>query len=107
PQRVDRLAIVADLEVQHVARGAAAAEFGNLLASLDHRTLVDQPAAVVAVGRQPLLIVLDDDQFAVADQSGTRVHHRPVARRAYRGAAATGDVDALLGRLAGFEPTQQ
>src|SRR5690606_16121763 len=96
PQRVDRLAVVADLEVEHVARRAGAAEFGDLLPGLDHRPLVDQPVAVVAVGRQPLLVVLDDDQFAVADQSGPRIHHRAVARRAHRGAAAAGDVDALF-----------
>src|SRR3546814_3137755 len=59
-----------------------------------------QPGAVVAVGREPFVIVLDDHQFAVADQARTRIHHHPARGRAHRLAAGPGDVDALPGRVA-------
>ena len=58
-------------------------------------------ARFVAVGRQPLVVVLDDDQFAITDQAGTRIHHHAVGGRAHRLARAAGDVDALPGRVAG------
>src|SRR3546814_15294462 len=81
--RVDRLAVVADLEVQHVAGGAAAAHLGDLFAGLHHLALVDQPDAVVAVGREPFVIVLDDHQFAVADQIGRASSRERVCRYVY------------------------
>src|SRR5688572_3928537 len=96
-QRVHRLAVVADLEMQHLARGAGIAHLGDLLAGLDPGTLVHQPGTVVAVGRQPLLVVLDDHQLPVADQSGARVHHHAIGRGPHRLAALAGDVDALPG----------
>ena len=44
---------------------------------------VHQALAVVAVGRQPLVAVLDDHQFAVADQAGAGIHDHAVGGRAH------------------------
>src|SRR5690554_2547372 len=99
-QRIDRLAVVADLEVQHVALGAGAAHLGDLLAGLHAVALAHQAPAVVAVGREPLLVVLDDDELAVADQARARVHDHAVAGGAHRLPGGTGDADALLRRVA-------
>src|SRR4249919_2464527 len=100
-QRVHRLAVEADFEVQHVALGAAVAHLGDLLACLDQLPFVDQPRAVVAVGGQPRVVVLDDDQLAVSDQAGTGIHHDAVCRGADGLSRLAGDVDALAGRLTG------
>ena len=86
--------------MQHVARGAAAAHFRDLLAGLDQRALVHQPRAVVPVGRQPLVVVLDDHQFAVTHQTRARVHHHAVGGGAHRLPGLAGDVDALTGGIA-------
>src|SRR5690606_24602985 len=103
----DRLAVVADLEVQHVAVGAGAPHLRDLLAGLHRLALADQALAVVAVGRQPVLVVLDDDQLAVADQAGAGIHHHAVGRGDHRLAAAAADVDALAGVVAGDEGPKQ
>src|SRR5690606_7857844 len=66
-ERIHRLAVVADLEMQHVARGPAVAELGDLLSRLHRVALLHEPRAVVPIGAQPVLVVLDDDQLAVAD----------------------------------------
>src|ERR1700722_19742084 len=99
--RVDRLAVVADLEVDHVAVRTGAAHLGDLLTGLHALPFIHQALAVVAIGRQPLVAVLDDDQLAVADQAGAGVHHHTVGGGLDRLAAGTGDVHALLGRIAG------
>ena len=57
-QRIHRLAVVADLEMQHVARRAGAAHHRDLLAGLHDRAFVDQARTVVAVGRQPRSLCL-------------------------------------------------
>ena len=85
--------------MQHLARGAGIAHLGDLLAGLDPGTLVHQPGTIVAVGRQPLLVVLDDHQLPVADQSGARVHHHAIGRGPHGLAALAGDVDALPGGI--------
>ena len=86
--------------MQHVARRAAAAHLGDLLAGLHQLALVDQARAVVAIGGQPLVAVLEDHQLAVADQAGTGIHHHPVGGGAHRLPALAGDVDALPGGIA-------
>ncbi|KAG0767193.1 hypothetical protein G6F22_017688 [Rhizopus arrhizus] len=99
--RVDRLAVVANLEVDHVAVRAGAAHLGDLFTRLHALAFIHQALAVVAIGRQPLVAVLDDDQLAVADQAGAGIHHHAIGRGLHRLAAGAGDVDALLGRVAG------
>ena len=92
--------------MQHVARRAAAAHLGDLLAGLHQLAFVDQPRAVVAVGREPLVVVLDDHQFAIADQSRARIHHHAIGGGAHGLAGLAGDVDALPGRVAGGEAAE-
>src|SRR5690554_1250314 len=99
-QRIERLAVVADLEVQHVAVGAGAAHLRDLLAGANAVALAHHALAVVAIGRQPLLVVLDDDQLAVADQARTRIHHHAVAGSVHRLPGRTRDADALARGIA-------
>src|SRR5690606_6421203 len=94
-------AVEADLEVQHVTVGAGTAHFRDLLASLHVLALVHQALAVVAIGRQPLLVVLDDDQFAITDQARAGIHHHAVGGGLHRLPAGAGDVHALPGGHAG------
>ena len=89
--------------MQHVAGGATAAHLGNDIAGFDLRTLGDQSPAVVRVGGEPLIVVLDDDQLTVADQSGTGVNNDAIGSRNHRLPGAAGDVDALLCLIAGHE----
>src|SRR5690606_28043022 len=72
----------------------------DLLARAHALALGHPAAAVVAVGGEPLLVVLDDDELAVADQARTRIHHHAVAGGAHRCAGAAGQADALPGRVA-------
>src|SRR5690606_20292462 len=101
PERIDRLAVVANLEVQHVACGAGAAHFRDLLAGGDPRAFVHQTRAVVPISGQPLFVVLDDDQFAIAHQARSRVHHHAVGGGAYRLPGIAGDADTLLRWITG------
>src|SRR5690606_33748533 len=93
-------AVVADLEMQLVAVGAGAAHLGDLLARLHPLALGYQALAVVAVGRQPLFVVLDDDQLAIAHQARARIDHDAVGGRVHRLAGGAADVDTLAGGVA-------
>ena len=84
--------------MQHVAGCTAAAHFGDLVAGLHALPFIDQTRAVVAIGRQPLLAVFDDDEFTVADKTGAGIHHYAVGGGAYRRAAFAGDIDTLSDR---------
>ena len=86
--------------MQHVARGAAAAHLRDLLAGLHALALVDQACAIVAIRREPLLVVLDDHQLAVTHQARPRIHHHAIGRSAHRLAALACDVDALARGIA-------
>src|SRR5690606_5725710 len=96
-KRIDGFAVVADLEMQLVAVGAGAAHLGDLLARLHPLALGYQALAVVAVGRQPLFVVLDDDQLAIAHQARARIDHDAVGGRVHRLAGGAADVDTLAG----------
>lgn len=77
--RVHRLTVVTDLEVDHVAVRTGAAHLGDLLTGLHALPFIHQALAVVAIGRQPLVAVLDDDQLAVANQAGAEYTTTPLA----------------------------
>src|SRR5690348_10000542 len=68
-ERVDRLAVLANLEMQLVARARAGAHLRDLLTGFDLVAFFDQARAIVAVGRQETGIVFDDDQLTVAEQA--------------------------------------
>ncbi len=103
--RIYRSSIAADLEVQHVATSAAASHFGDLLASLYALAFIDQTFAVMAVRRQPFVRMFDDDQLAVADQTGTRIHNHAIGRGQHRISSIAGDIKPLPGGVAGHETT--
>jgi hypothetical protein len=73
PQRVDRLALPANLEVQLDLVGVGVAHLGDLLSLDDLLPLFDQDVAVVRVRRQVSVVVLDDDELAVPAKSAARV----------------------------------
>src|SRR5688500_6046926 len=86
--------------MQRIAVRPARSHLGDDLARLHAIAFLYQPLAVVPVGGQETRVVLDDDEFAIADQAVAAVDHAAVGRGAHRIAAATGDVDALAGRVA-------
>jgi hypothetical protein len=100
-QRIDRLAVAADLEVQHVARRAGVAHARDHLPGGDARALAHQAAFVVRIGRQPFLGMLDDDQLAVTDQARAGIDHDAIGGRLHVLSGAAGDVDALPRLVAG------
>ena len=72
-RRIDRLALLADLEVQLHAVGVGRAHLGDLLAALDGLVVLDQQRLVVRVGGEVGRVVLEDHQVAVAAQAGAGV----------------------------------
>ena len=58
--------------------GVAAAHLGDLLAFFDSLVFLDHQGLVVGIGSQKGVVVLEDDQVAVATQPGTGVHHPTV-----------------------------
>jgi len=89
--------------MQHVARRAGAPHFGNGLSGPDLLTFGDQTFAIVPVGGQKLIVVLDDDQLAVANQSGTGIHHDAAGCGMHDLTCRPGDIDALTRGIARHE----
>ena len=67
------LPMPADLEVQLHLVGVGVAHLGDLLAARDLLAFLHEDLAVVRVRRQVRVVVLDDDELAVAAQSGAGV----------------------------------
>ena len=95
-QRVYRLAVFAQLEVQLHALAVAVAHGGNALAAPHGLAFAHEQALVVAVGGEVGLVVLHDDEVAVAAQAGTAVHHFAVGSGHNGLAGGAADVDALF-----------
>ncbi len=86
--------------MQHVATGAAAAKFSDLLASAHTGAFFDQAATVMSICRQPFIAVFDDDQLTVTDQPSAGIHHHPIARSQHWLARLAGNRYALAGAIA-------
>ena len=73
-------------------------EFGQVhaLALAHGLVFLDEDLAVVGVGGQQLLAVLDDDQVAIPPQLRAGIHHPPRLGRHHGGAGLASDVDALV-----------
>src|SRR5690242_13173154 len=67
--RIRRLAVLADLEVELIAARAARSHLGDRLAGFHLVAFLHEPLLVVAVRGEKRGTVLDDDQLAVADQA--------------------------------------
>src|SRR5207342_2003970 len=64
-QRIDRLALPADLKMQFHAVRIAATELGDALTALDRLPLLHDDLAIVRIGTDELFAVFDDDEVAV------------------------------------------
>ena len=98
-QRINGLAVVANLEMQHVARSPSPPHLGDLLPGLHQLPFVHQARTIVPIRRQPRIVVLHDDQLTVADEPRTRIHDDAIAGSTDRRTTRTPDIDALLRRL--------
>src|SRR5690606_24013339 len=104
---IDRLALAPHFEVQRIAARAARAHLRDDVTGSDTLAFLHEPLAVVPVRGQPGRIVLDDDEFAVADQAVAAVDHGAGRRGTHRITGLPGDVDALAYRIAGRERADQ
>ena len=77
-QGVDRFALVTDLEVQLVAVRTGRTQLGNHLTQLDTLPLSGDETVIVGIGGNEIITVPDDDQFAVADQTFSRIYHHAI-----------------------------
>src|SRR5574343_800859 len=93
--RVNRLALLANFKVQLHPIRVGGAHFGDLLTLAHHLVFLDQQGLVVSVGRQVVAGVLDDDQVAVAAQTGAGIHHAAVTRSHHGITRLARDGDAL------------
>src|SRR5574343_1502975 len=94
--RIDRFALAAHLEVQLHAVGVAVAHLGDLFAAAHLLVFLDQQLLVVGVSRQVGVVVLEDDQVAIAAQACAGIHHLAVGRGQHRVAGLACDVHALV-----------
>ena len=104
-QRVLRAAIHSNFEMQLWLVAIITSHFGNLAAGSHLLAFTDQAFAVVCISAEHSIAVLDNDQFAVPQQSITAIHHLAVRRGNYRLAWPAPDINALSGRVIGLEPT--
>src|SRR5581483_11798613 len=94
-QRVDRLAVLADLEMQQRLLLRPDAELGDRLPGGDQIAFAHEALAVVAVGREIRLVVLDDHELAVALEAGAAVDDAAGCGGDHRLAEIAGNVEAL------------
>src|SRR5438105_14758448 len=98
-RRIDRLALPPDLEMQLHAVGVARAHLRDFL-SLAHRLVfLHQQGLVVRVRGQIRVVVLEDDQVAVAAQARACVDDTPVGGRQHGITGLAADVEALVALL--------
>ena len=95
--RIDRHAIAAQLEMKFRSRGAGAPHFGNFLTPSHRVFFLDQHDAVVRIGGQEHIVVLDDDHVTVGPHVLSDVHHAAIGCGKDRVAGLPVDVDALVG----------
>jgi len=72
-----RTAVNANFKMQHHLVAVVGAHLGDLAARKHLLALIHQPLAIVGVSAKHPVTVLDDDQFAVADEPAAAVHDLP------------------------------
>lgn len=93
---VDGFSLAANLEVQLHPISARRPHFCDRLPCLDLLPLPNHKPAVVAVGTDVGIIVLDDDEFAVAPQATPGVNHRTIRCSKNRLSQISGDINAFI-----------
>ena len=88
--------MLADLEMKLIAVGTAGAYFGDLLPRLGLAALSEQQSAVVRVRRQEDVVVLDNYQVPVPNDTGTAIDNNTVRRRDDRFPSFARQVDTLV-----------
>ncbi|MDQ0586733.1 hypothetical protein QFZ47_000842 [Variovorax paradoxus] len=95
-RRVDGLALAADFEMQLDAVGVAVAHLGDLLALLHRLVFLHEQRLVMRIGREVGVVVLQDDQVAVAAQTCAGIDDAAVGRREDSVSRLAADVEALV-----------
>src|ERR1700681_3000476 len=92
---VDGLSEATDFEMKLDLVGVGVAHFADLLSLADLLSFLDQNLPVVRVRRKVGVVVLDDDQLAVAAQACSRVNHSTSSAGHHRLTGLAHDVDAF------------
>ena len=95
-QWVDGLTLAANLEVKLDAIRTSGPHFRNHLSDLDLLPLLYQKPAVMTVGANKGVIVLDDYQFTVAAKPATGVHNGPTGRSQNRLSQFPSQINAFI-----------
>src|SRR4029078_6075751 len=82
-ERIDRHAVAADLEVQPRLALGAEAPRSDPFSARDVLPLHQDQLAVVPVGCQVGLVMLDDHELPIADETAARIHDAALCRRAH------------------------
>ena len=96
PDRVYGFTVSSDLKVQINGFCSRAALFCDLLTRPHRVALAHQQAVIMPVSGEVLFVVLDNQLFAKADDSGTGVHHLPCSSSDNRISPLSGNVDAFV-----------
>src|SRR5690349_936444 len=81
PRRVDWLALLANLEMQLHRVGVGIAHLGDDLTLGHVIAFFHDDRAVMGIGRQQAVAVLDDDEVTITSNAATSVHYFARARR--------------------------
>src|SRR5690606_25878896 len=95
-QWIDGFSLAANLEVKLDAIRTGGSHFRNHLSDLDLLPLLYQKPAVMTVGTNKGVAVLDDHQFTVATKPATGVHNGPTGRSQNRLAQFTSQINAFI-----------
>src|SRR5690606_7065774 len=95
-ERAHALPPTSDLEMQLHPVGAGIAHLRDRLSCTYLFPLFHQQAAVMGIGTEIGLIVLDDDHVPITEQSTTRVNYCSVSRSFYRLTQLTGNINPFI-----------
>ena len=100
---IDRAAVFPNFEMQHYPVAAVTSHFRNFLAGIHPVIFLDQAFTVMGIGTQESVIVLNNDQFTIADQAVAAIDHRTCCRGLDGLALSTTNIETGTGRITGFE----
>ena len=105
-QRILRIAILPNFEVQHGAVAIVLTHFGNFFTGFYCLTLGHQAFTVVGIGAQHAVTVLDNNHLPITDQPRTTVDDLSGRSSLDRLPFLAGDFNTIPGRVVGFEITE-
>ena len=98
-QRIDGPAVIADLKMEHGIAAGLTAHIGDMLADRHRIAFLDEQGAIISVCTQIVIVVLENNELAVAQEPAPRIHDTAARRRPYRLPRSSTDINALTNEI--------